>query len=95
YKNTQHRRVWFTAQAGPPALPHYRMLAGYARAVRDADVPLLDKMACFAMLLPWMQRNAATMWKEMTYAMSYAMSPRRHPAPADGDTGLKEAPETR
>jgi hypothetical protein len=95
YKNSQHRTEWFTAHAGPPALPHYRMLGGYARAVRRADVPLVDKIACLAMLLPWSRRNARRMRKELTYAVTYALASKRRAPDDEADSGLQEAPETR
>lgn len=96
YKNNQHRTEWFTARAGKPALPHYQMLSGYARAVRESDAPIIEKLACLAMLVPWTRRNARKMRRELTYSIRYAIASKRHRTPAaEADTGLKEAPESR
>jgi glycosyltransferase involved in cell wall biosynthesis len=89
YKDSKKRTEWFTARPSKPALPHFRMLSGYARAVRKSNAPLMDKLACFAMLVPWTRRNARKMGREMSFAVSYALASRRRRA--ETDPGLQQA----
>ena len=77
YKNNQKRTEWFTARLSRPALPHFRMLSGYARAATNAHVPMVDKVACWAMLVPWTRRNLRVMWRELKYALGYARASKR------------------
>jgi hypothetical protein len=75
YRNEQTRTVWFNpARAGRPVYPHVRMLNGYARVVAGADVPIGDKAACLAMLVPWSIRNRPGLWTDVTFALSYLLS---------------------
>lgn len=75
FKNEQTRTVWFNpARAGRPGYPHVRMLKGYARVVAGADVPIGDKAACLAMLVPWSIRNRPGLWTDFTFAVSYLLS---------------------
>ena len=90
YKDSKKRTEWFTARPGKPALPHFRMLSGYARAVRDSDAPIIDKLACYAMFVPWTRRNLRKMRRELTYSIGYALATRRRRA-TESDPGLQRA----
>jgi glycosyltransferase involved in cell wall biosynthesis len=75
YKNSQTRTEWFNpARGNRPIYPHVRMLTGYARAAVEADVSLIDKVACLAMLVPWSTRNRRPLWWDVAYALSYRFS---------------------
>jgi len=75
FKNEQTRTEWFNpSRAGKPTYPHVMMLRGYARVVRDARVSLGDKLACWAMLVPWSIRNRPGLWKDFRYALAYSRS---------------------
>jgi GT2 family glycosyltransferase len=74
FKSEQTRRAWFNpARADKPDAPHVKMLRGYARVVRAAKVPWSDKVACFAMLVPWSIRNRPGLWKDFRYALAHAL----------------------
>lgn len=78
YKSEQTRTAWFNpARAGKPDLPHVKMLRGYARVIAHAGVPWADKLACYAMLVPWSIRNRPGLWKDLSYAISYAFASTR------------------
>jgi hypothetical protein len=80
YKNVQTRSAWFNpARADKPDAPHVRMLRGYARVVRDANVPLGDKVVCMAMLVPWSIRNRPGLWKDFYFSLAHALGSMRGP----------------
>ena len=80
YKSEQTRSAWFNpARAGKPDIPHVKMLRGYARVVKTADVPWMDKFACYAMLVPWSIRNRPGLWKDFHYAVAHALGSMRGP----------------
>ena len=71
YKNEQTRSAWFnTARAGKLDIPHVKMLRGYANVVRTSRVPWADKVACYAMLVPWSIRNRPGLWKDFHTALA-------------------------
>jgi hypothetical protein len=81
YKNEQTRTAWFNpARADKPDAPHVRMLRGYANVVSSADVPVTDKLACWAMLVPWSIRNRPGLWKDFSFAIGFNARKRRTPA---------------
>lgn len=78
FKNVQLRAAWFNpARAGKPGAPHVRMLQDYAKVVREAEVPLSDKVVCMAMLVPWSIRNRPGLWKDFCFALAYALGSMR------------------
>jgi len=78
YKSEQTRSAWFNpARAGRPDIPHVKMLRGYARVTAHARVSLLDKVICWAMLVPWSIRNRPGLWKDFSYSLAYTLTPRR------------------
>jgi len=84
FKSEQLRTAWFNpARAGKPAAPHVRMLQDYARVVRNADVPLSDKVACMAMLVPWSIRNRPGLWKDFYFSVAHALGSMKMKGPKD------------
>jgi glycosyltransferase involved in cell wall biosynthesis len=85
FKSEQMRTAWFNpTRAGKPDIPHVKMLRGYARVTAHARVPLVDKLACWAMLVPWSIRNRPGLWKDFSYSLSYALARRRPDSGAAG-----------
>jgi glycosyltransferase involved in cell wall biosynthesis len=96
YKDSQTRTEWFNpARAGKPIYPHVKMLCGYARAVRTADVPWIDKLACFAMLVPWSLRNRRELWWDVAFALSCALRARKRAAFTPPPEAVPESSKTR
>jgi LPS sulfotransferase NodH len=78
YKSEQTRSAWFNpARAGRPDIPHVKMLRGYARVTAHANVPLIDKLACWAMLVPWSIRNRPGLWKDFYFSLGHALGALR------------------
>ena len=84
-QNLQTRTHWFNpSRAGRPMYPHVKMLQNYARAAIEADVPVFDKIACLAMLVPWSIRNRLPLWWDFAFALSYAMVSRKRTSAQPG-----------
>jgi hypothetical protein len=78
YKDSQTRTHWFNpSRAGRPMYPHVKMLQNYARAAVEADVSVIDKIACLAMLVPWSIRNRRPLWWDFGFAMNHAVASRK------------------
>lgn len=81
YKDSQTRTPWFNpSRAGKPMYPHVKMLRNYARAAIEADVSIIDKIACLAMLVPWSIRNRRPLWWDFGFAFHHVMASRKRSA---------------
>jgi glycosyltransferase involved in cell wall biosynthesis len=79
FKSEQTRSAWFNpARAGRPDMPHVKMLRGYWRVIRRADVPAADKLVCCLMLIPWTIRNRPGLSKDVSFMLAYWGSRERH-----------------
>jgi glycosyltransferase involved in cell wall biosynthesis len=87
YKTEQTRSAWFNpARADKPDAPHVRMLQGYARVVKEAEVPWTDKFVCMAMLVPWSIRNRPGLWKDFYFSVAHALGSMKGPKDPTQDT---------
>lgn len=87
FRTRQTRSAWFDpSKAGRPAMPYTRQCFGYLGAIRRAQIPFASRLACAALMIEWIARNADGLWEDVSYAARFALRTlKRRILPTPGD----------
>lgn len=78
YPDMRRRTQWFdSSKANVIALPAFRLLQEYLRAIGRSDLGLPDRALCYLQLIRWLKRNGSNLRQDGQYWLRHRFFPAR------------------